>query len=292
MSEQYVHEHRRGYEFGLMDEVAKKEIRRACLKAVCIPGYQVAFASREMPITRGFGTGGLQVTLSIIGPEDTIKVIDQGADDSVNACNMRNLITRVCPGVTTTTQTAAATILQTRHRIPETLLGERQILVYQVPVPDPLTAVELRESQRVIMHGEADYSRLYVKLYEDLVNYQEITYSSRFPVQVHTHYIMDPSPIPRWDVPKLHQSPWLNLFGAGREKKIYAVPPYTDVRPLEFEDIPFSVEDFTDAAGGRHVCVRCGSQESYLDELFSADGTATFACSDTEYCQRHREDKA
>ncbi|HLK57331.1 MAG TPA: alpha-D-ribose 1-methylphosphonate 5-phosphate C-P-lyase PhnJ, partial [Chthonomonadaceae bacterium] len=71
-------EQRRGYAFGLLDEAAKKEIRRSCLKAVCIPGYQVPFASREMPIARGFGTGGLQITLALIGPTDTLKVIDQG----------------------------------------------------------------------------------------------------------------------------------------------------------------------------------------------------------------------
>ena len=53
-----------GYNFAFLDEQTKKEIRRAMLKAVAIPGYQVPFASREMPIGRGWGTGGLQVTLS------------------------------------------------------------------------------------------------------------------------------------------------------------------------------------------------------------------------------------
>ena len=33
--------------------------------------------------------------------------------------------------------------------------------------------------------------------------------------------------------------PALQLFGAGREKRIYAVPPYTEVRSLDFEDHPF-----------------------------------------------------
>ncbi len=289
MMEKDSDERRRGYEFGLMDQVAKKEIRRACLKAVSVPGYQVPFASREMPMTRGFGTGGLQITLSIIGPDDRLKVIDQGADESVNACNIRNLVRRVCPGVAATLRTGEATIVQTRHRIPETPMVEGQILVYQVPVPDPLTVVENRESRRVVMHAEADYSRLYVKLYEDLVHFQEITLSSRYPVHVHAHYIMDPSPIPRWDVPKLHQSPWLNLFGAGREKKIYAVPPYTDVRPLEFDDVAFRVEDFTAPDGSRRTCSRCGSATSYLDELYAVDGGTVFACSDTEYCDRRRE---
>lgn len=41
------------YNFAFFDEGSKREIRRATLKAVAIPGYQVPFASREMPIARG-----------------------------------------------------------------------------------------------------------------------------------------------------------------------------------------------------------------------------------------------
>jgi alpha-D-ribose 1-methylphosphonate 5-phosphate C-P lyase len=52
--------------FGFLDEYAKKEVRRTTLKAVAIPGYQVPYSSREMPMGRGFGTGGLQLTLSVI----------------------------------------------------------------------------------------------------------------------------------------------------------------------------------------------------------------------------------
>ncbi len=274
----------RGYEFGLLDQDAKKEVRRACLKAVCIPGYQVPFASREMPIARGFGTGGLQITLSLIGPSDCLKVIDQGTDDSVNACNIGKLVRKVCPGVTSTTQTHDATIVQTRHRIPETPLKEGQILVLQVPYPDPLTYVEPEEAKRVRMHGEADYARLYVKLYEDIVQFDEITLSHRYPTHIHTHYIIDPTPIPRWDVPKFHQCPWLNLFGAGREKKIYAVPPHTDAHPLEFEDVAFRVEAFVSGAGNRIRCSRCGSTATFLDEMYLNDRTREWACSDTEYC--------
>jgi alpha-D-ribose 1-methylphosphonate 5-phosphate C-P lyase len=55
--------------------------------------------------------------------------------------------------------------------------------------------------------------------------------------------VISPSPIPRWDNPKLHQAANLTLLSAGREKRMYAVPPYTDVYPLEFTDVPFQVED-------------------------------------------------
>jgi alpha-D-ribose 1-methylphosphonate 5-phosphate C-P lyase len=288
MTHDYVQRHRRGYEFGLLDPVAKKEIRRATLKAVAIPGYQVPFASREMPMARGFGTGGIQITLSIIGPGDVLKVIDQGCDASVNACNIRGLVAKVCPGVDTTTVTQQATLVQTRHRVPESELEDRQILVLQVPYPDPLQGVESREAKRVLRHGEANYARLYVKLYEDIVNHDEITLAWGYPAQVHTHYVIDPSPIPRWDLPKLHRCRWLSLFGAGREKKIYAIPPHTDVIPLEFEDVRFRVEEFLDATGQRRACARCGATDSFLDELYLSDGRSTWACSDTEYCSRRR----
>lgn len=108
----------RNYNFAFLDEGSKREIRRAILKAVAIPGYQVPFASREMPIGRGWGTGGLQVTLSCIGPDDVLKVIDQGSDASVNAVSIRSLVHETT-GVETTTSTADATLIQSRHRIPE-----------------------------------------------------------------------------------------------------------------------------------------------------------------------------
>jgi alpha-D-ribose 1-methylphosphonate 5-phosphate C-P lyase len=70
-----------GSHFAFLDEGSKREVRRAALKAVCIPGYQVPFASREMPVARGWGTGGLQLTLSLKGRDDVQKVIQQGAEE-------------------------------------------------------------------------------------------------------------------------------------------------------------------------------------------------------------------
>ena len=36
-------------------------IRRAILKAVAIPGYQVPFGGREMPMPYGWGTGAFSL---------------------------------------------------------------------------------------------------------------------------------------------------------------------------------------------------------------------------------------
>ena len=276
------------YPFGFLDEYAKKEIRRTTLKAVAIPGYQVPYSSREMPMGRGFGTGGLQLTLSIIGKDETLKVIDQGADDSVNAVSLRSFIEMTCEGVNTTTKTEESDLIQSRHRIPEKTLREDQIIVLQVPYPDPLIVVEPSEDKRKILHGEADYSRLLVKLYEDIVKFDEITISHRYPTRINNHYVIDPSPIPRWDVPKLNQSPALILLGAGREKKIYAVPPYTKAEPLAFEDIPFRVEDFNNESEERRLCQRCNCDDSFLDEFVdSTTGQKVYQCSDADWCEEN-----
>lgn len=51
------------YNFTYLDEQIKRMIRRAILKALAIPGYQVPFASREMPMPYDWGTGGVRVEI-------------------------------------------------------------------------------------------------------------------------------------------------------------------------------------------------------------------------------------
>ena len=268
--------------FAYLDERTKRMIRRAILKAVAIPGYQVPFGSREMPLPYGWGTGGIQVTASIIGPDDVLKVIDQGSDDTVNAVNIRRFFQRTT-GVEVTTDTLSASIIQTRHRIPETPLREGQVLVYQVPVPEPMQHLEPREVETRKLHALQEYGLMHVNLFEDLARYGHIATTYDYPVLVNGRYIMSPSPIPKFDNPKMHLNPALQLFGAGREKRIYAVPPYTPVESLGFEDHPFEVQRWD------HPCELCGSNESYLDEVLVDDqGGRIFVCSDSDYCGKRQ----
>ncbi|WP_237215454.1 alpha-D-ribose 1-methylphosphonate 5-phosphate C-P-lyase PhnJ [Falsiroseomonas oryziterrae] len=267
-----------GYNFAYLDESTKRMIRRAILKGVAIPGHQVPFGSREMPLPYGWGTGGIQVTASILGPADVLKVIDQGADDTTNAVSIRAFFRRVA-GVATTERTAEATVIQTRHRIPERPLTENQILVYQVPMPEPLFRLEARVAETRRMHALADYGLMHVRLYEDVARHGRIATSYNYPVMVNGRYLMSPSPIPAFDNPKMHRMPALQLFGAGREKRIYAVPPWTEVRSLDFDDHPFR------PIRAPQSCALCGSQESYLDEVLTDDrGGRIFVCSDTDWC--------
>ena len=271
------------YNFAFLDERTKKMIRRALLKAVAIPGYQVPFGSREMPFAHGWGTGGIQVTASVIGRADVLKVIDQGSDDTTNAVNIRRFFARTT-GVRTTERTVEATLIQTRHRIPEAPLTEHQVIVYQVPMPEPMFRLEPRRGETIVMHALSEYGLMNVKLYEDIAQLGAISRTYDYPVLVNERYLTSPSPIPKFDNPKLHMNPALQLFGAGREKRVYAIPPYTPVRSLDFEDHPFEVQRWP------HACALCAATESFLDEMIVDDaGRRLFVCSDSDYCNSRQQ---
>ena len=69
------------------------------------------------------------------------------------------------------------------------------------------------------------------------------------------------------------------LIGAGREQRIYAIPPFTKVVSLDFEDHPF------EASKADRPCDLCGAAHSYLDEVIVDDaGGRMFVCSDTDFC--------
>jgi alpha-D-ribose 1-methylphosphonate 5-phosphate C-P lyase len=271
------------YNFAYLDEDTKRMIRRAILKGIAVPGYQVPFASREMPMPYGWGTGGVQVTAATLVPDDVLKVIDQGADDTTNAVSIRKFFQKTA-GVAVTGRTTEASVIQTRHRIPETPLTGDQILVYQVPIPEPMRFLEPRETETRRIHALADYGLMQVRLYEDIARHGEIATAYAYPVEVAGRYVMDPSPIPKFDTPKLDDCPAIQLFGAGREQRIYALPPHTRVRSLDFEDHPFV------ASRAEHACAICGSEASYLDEVITDDaGGRMFVCSDTDYCAQRAE---
>ncbi|MCR9272993.1 MAG: alpha-D-ribose 1-methylphosphonate 5-phosphate C-P-lyase PhnJ [Rhodobacteraceae bacterium] len=270
------------YNFAYLDEQTKRMIRRAILKGLAIPGYQVPFASREMPMPYGWGTGGVQVSAATLTPEDRLKVIDQGADDTTNAVSIRKFFERTA-GVETTEETAQASVIQTRHRIPEEPLTEDQVLVYQVPIPEPLRFLEPSEIETRKMHALEDYGLMHVKLYEDIARHGQIATAYAYPVKVEGRYVMDPSPIPKFDNPKMSGMAAIQLFGAGREQRIYALPPYTQVVSLDFRDYPF------EASKADASCDLCGAEDSYLDEVIVDDaGGRMFVCSDTDYCRARR----
>ena len=263
------------FSYGFLDASAKREMRRKMLKAIAVPGCQMPYASREVPIARGWGTGGLQVTLTLIKPSSVVKVIDQGADDSVNAASLRRFLVKVA-GAAETLDTTQATLIQSRHRVPEEKLRDDQVLVLQVPNPEPLRPVEPNMSVARQMHADADYGRLWLVLYEEIVRSGRIMQGAAYPSLVNGRHVMTPSPIPRWDVPKLHMARHLTFLSAGREKRIHAVPPFTRVEPLVFSDVPYKVEDHAGLA-----CHRSGVTGYFMNEIPQAAGGSVHEVSDS-----------
>lgn len=270
-------EHGRAEAYAYLDEDTKRNVRRAILKALAIPGWQVPFASREMPVARGWGSGGLQVTLSLVGPADVVKVIDQGDDFSSNAVGMRNLVS-ASARCGETTSTAAATIIQSRHRIPEVELRSDQLLVLQVPHPEPLRRVVPDDVAALRHHAERDYTPAWLDLYDAEARLGGPRTAADHPVLVDGSRLMSPSPIPRYDAMRLDNRPHPILLGAGRRARITALPPYTHVQPLAFDDSPLQPE----VAGG--PCWRCASTQSYR---VAAEGQ--WCCSDIDACRVRRE---
>ena len=261
--------------YGFLDASAKREIRRKMLKAVAVPGCQMPYASREVPMARGWGTGGLQISLTLMNPKSIVKVIDQGADDSVNAASIRKFLTRVTDAKSTW-DTLEANLIQSRHRIPEERLTRDQILVLQVPNPEPMRSVEPNMSIARQMHADADYSRMWLQLYEQIVRSGRVMQGASYPSMVNGRHVMTPSPIPRWDVPKLNMAENLTILSAGREKRIFAVPPHTKVEPLVFSDVPYRVEEHHNL-----TCARSNLQGYFMNEIPNEDGTSSYEVSDS-----------
>lgn len=280
--------HGRTQSYAYLDETTKRHVRRALLKALAVPGHQVPFASREMPVARGWGSGGLQVTLSLVGPDDVVKVIDQGSDSSVNASAMRRLVVESAHA-RATTSTSEATIVQSRHRIPEIDLRPDQLLVLQVPHPEPLRRVVPDDAQARRHHADGDYTPAWLDLYDDETRRDGPQGGADHPVLVEGRVLMSPSPIPRYDVLRLDRRPHPVLLGAGRRARVTALPPHTRVEPLAFADRPLRAE----TAGA--PCLRCGSTTSYRVptsspyELGAVTTDGPWCCSDVDACRTRQE---
>ncbi|XNM45961.1 alpha-D-ribose 1-methylphosphonate 5-phosphate C-P-lyase PhnJ [Escherichia coli] len=163
---------------------------------------------------------------------------------------------------------------------------EDQIIIFQVPIPEPLRFIEPRETETRTMHALEEYGVMQVKLYEDIARFGHIATTYAYPVKVNGRYVMDPSPIPKFDNPKMDMMPALQLFGAGREKRIYACCCLPAWKVSISHDHPFTVQQWDEP------CAICGSTHSYLDEVVLDDaGNRMFVCSDTDYCRQQSEAK-
>ena len=268
------------YNFAYLDEQTKRMIRRAILKAIAIPGYQVPFASREMPMPYGWGTGGVQVTAAILGPDDVLKVIDQGSDDTTNAISIRKFFGKTA-GVATTTATADATVIQTRHRIPEAPLHGGQVLVYQVPIPEPLRFLEPRETET---QAHACARRIWPDACQAVRGHRALRpYRDVLCLSGEGERALRDGPVADAEI---RQSEDGQLPGAAIVRRR---PREADLRdPAAHHG---GLARFRGSSRSRATAstrpARCaGPDDSYLDEIVTDDkGGRMFVCSDTDYCE-------
>ena len=269
-----------GYNFAYLDEQTKRMIRRAILKAIAIPGYQVPFASREMPMPYGWGTGGVQVTAAILGPDDVLKVIDQGSDDTTNAVSIRKFFAKTA-GVRTTTRTADATVIQTRHRIPEAPLHAGQVLVY--PGADPRAAALSRAARdRDAAHAcargiRADACQALRGHRAPRPHRDDLRLSGEGRRPLRDGPVADP---------EIRQSEDGRLRGAAavrrRPREAHLRHPALHAGGVA----RLRGSSVRAATGSTRPCALCGADESFLDEVITDDqGGRMFVCSDTDYCE-------
>ncbi len=149
------------YNFAYLDEQTRRMIRRRSSRAggARVPG---ALQPRDadalwLGYRRGAGQRGDADTRGYLQGDRP------GSDDTTNAVSIRKFFEKTA-GVAVTEETEKASVIQTRHRIPEAALTEDQILVYQVPIPEPLRFLEPRETETRKMHSLQEYGLMHVKL--------------------------------------------------------------------------------------------------------------------------------
>ena len=255
-------------------------IRRAILKAIAVPGYQVPFASREMPMPYGWGTGGVQVTAAILGPDDVLKVIDQGADDTTNAVSIRAFFAR--PPASPRRPARGGDNRPDPPPHPGDAAQGRPD--HRLPGADP-RAVALPRTAR---NRDAHHARargIRADACQALRGHR--------PAWPHRHHLClsgeGRGPLrdgPLAD-PEIRQSQDAPLAGPAALRRWAARSASTPCRPtrmcvsLDFEDHPFEIQRFSTP------CALCGAATSISMRSITDDrGGRMFVCSDTDHCKR------
>ncbi len=143
---------------------------------------------------------------------------------------------------------------------------------------------QVKEKQNSIMRKK-EYTGAWLLLFEQIMKYGSMTTGADHPVMVNDRYVMAPSQFLNLIIQKCIKANRSFFLGAGREKKIYAVPPYTSIVSLDFEDYPFEAEQFH----GK-TCALCGAEHVFLDEIIhEEDGSVSYQCNDTSYCLKKKK---
>ena len=134
-----------------------------------------------MPIARGWGTGGLQITFVLLVKQDMLKVIDQGADESVNAVNIKKLVHKTT-GVETTYETSEATIIQSTTSNSRSSINRKANSCFTSSDARTTKSVEPSEFKTKKLHAENDYSGAWLMLFEQIMKYGKTATDADHPV--------------------------------------------------------------------------------------------------------------
>jgi alpha-D-ribose 1-methylphosphonate 5-phosphate C-P lyase len=97
------------------------------------------------------------------------------------------------------------------------------------------------------MHALEDYGLMHVKLYEDIARHGHIATTYAYPVKVEDRYVMDPSPTPKFDNPKMTMSRRCSCSARAGKSGSTRSRPTPKVVSLDFEDHPFEIQQFDTA---------------------------------------------
>ena len=162
--------------------------------------------------------------------------------------------------------TEEATIIQTRHRMPETPLREGQILVFQVPIPEPLRMLEPRETETRTLHA---LSRVRRHAGQPLREHrpprphrQDLRLSGDGERALHDEPLADP---------EVRQSQARPQPGAAALRRRAARSASTPCRPTRRSRASTSTTIRSRSRRWTECCALCGSRESFLDEMIVDD---------------------
>ena len=159
------------------------------------------------------------------------------------------------------------------------------MLVYQVPIPEPLRFLEPRETETRKMHALEEYGLMHVKLYEDIARHGHIATTYAYPVKVEGRYVMDPSPTPKFDNPKMHMSRGAAAVRRRpREAHLRRAALHRSGEP-RLRGPPVRDPALRRALRALRRRAASISTRSILDD----QGGHMFVCSDTDHCEDRRD---
>ena len=229
-----------GYNFAYLDEQTKRMIRRAILKAVAIPGYQVPFGSARDAAALWLGHRRHPGH----GRDHRPGRRAQGHRPGRRRHHQRRLDPRASspgrPGCATTdAHRGGHASSRPATASPRRRCARARSWSTRCRSRSRCAGSSRARPRRASMHALADYGLMHVRLYEDIARHGHVATTYDYPVMVNGRYLMAPSPIPELrqpeDAPHRRRC---SCSAPGARSGSTPCRPTPPVRSLDFEDHP------------------------------------------------------